>query len=175
MKNFNLIKSTLITATLVLITSFSIQAEVTEQSNNSFTVKHSFVTNKNISTARHEFGHVGRWWTSEFSQSGKGQNMFFDGKGMHERMSNGKTITHLTKIEKEGNQWVWLGALGKLRNEEINGKMKISIKESHHGSKITMEYTVKSDSLILDEAWTKYTNNMLATQMNSLKNSLNNR
>ena len=175
MNKFSLLKLTILTSTLAVITNFAVQAEVTEQSANSFTVKHSFLSNKNTSTARHEFGHVGRWWTSEFTQSGKGHNMFFDGKGMHERMPNGKTITHLSKVEKENNQWVWLGALGKLRNENVNGKMKISIKEQHHHTKVTMEYTVTSDSLVSNKNWPKYIDKMLAAQMNSLKSSLNTR
>jgi hypothetical protein len=175
MNKFNLKNKTVLASALALMTSFSIQAEVTEQSNNSFTVKHSFISNKSTSTALHEFGHVGRWWTSEFTQSGKGRNMFFNGEGMYEKLPNGKTITHLTKIEKGNKQWVWVGALGKLRDENVNAKMKISIKENHHGSKISMEYTVKTESLVGNKTWPQYTDNMLAAQMDSLKSSLNKR
>ena len=175
MKKFNLPKITLLAAILALVTSFSIQAEITEQSTNGFTVKHSFTSNKNTSTALHEFGHVGGWWTSEFTQSGKGHNMFFNGKGLYENMPNGKTVTHLTKIQKGDKQWVWLGALGKLRNEDVNGRMKITIKEHHHNTKISMEYTADSNSLVDHQTWPNYIDNMLSTQMDSLKNSLNNR
>jgi hypothetical protein len=171
MNKFSLLKITVFTSALALLASFTAQAEITEQSTNSFTVKHSFVSNKNTDTARHEFGHVGRWWTSEFTQSGKGRNMFFDGKGMHERMPNGKTLTHLTKVKKG----LWSGALGKLRNEDVKGEMKISIKEHHHHTKVTMEYTVTSASLIVNEIWPNYIDNMLAAQMNSFKNSLSKR
>lgn len=147
MKAYNLVNISALASALVLMTSFSIQAEITEQSNNSFTVKHSFFSKKNVSTARHEFRHVGRWWTSEFTQSGKGSNMFFHGKGMLENMPDGQTITHLTEIERGNNQWVMVGALGKLRDENVDAKMKVSIKNDHHGSRISMEYTVKADSL----------------------------
>lgn len=163
------------TITLALVTSFCAQAEITEQSSKSFTIKHSFISNKSVSTAKHEFGHVGRWWTSEFTQSGKGRNMFFNGQGMHENMPNGKTITHLTKIEKENKKWVWTGALGKLKNEDIDAKMKISITNNHHGSKVSMEYSVKGDLLADNKAWSTYTDNMLEAQMKSLKNSLKKR
>ena len=175
MKKNNLPRITLLASTLALVISFSIQAEITEQSTNGFTVKHSFTSNKNTSTALHEFGHVGRWWTSEFTQSGKGRNMFFNGKGLFENMPNGKTVTHLTKIQKGDKQWVWLGALGKLRNEDVIGKMKISIKEHHHNTKVSMEYTVNSDSLADHQTWPEYTDNMLGAQMDSLKDSLNKR
>jgi len=175
MNHSNLIKKTLLASSLALITSFSIQAKITEQSSDSFTVKHHFFSHKNTSTALHEFGHVGRWWTSEFTQSGDGSNMYFNGKGMHEKMSNGENITHLTRIEKGDNQWVWTGALGKLRNENVDAKMKISIKEDHHGSRVTMEYSVKGGSLADNNTWPVYIDTMLEAQMKSLKVSLNNR
>jgi len=171
MNKFSFLKITVFTSTLALLTSFSAQAEITEQSANSFTVKHSFMSKKSVSLAKHQFGHVGWWWRSAFTHSGKGRNMFFDGKGMHERMPNGKTLTHLTKIKKG----VWIGALGKLRNEDVQGKMKVSIKGHHHNTEVTMEYIVTSDSLVANEAWPKYIDKMLAAQMNSLKNSLNKR
>jgi hypothetical protein len=175
MKRFNLLKTTLLASTLAVVTSFSVQAEITKQSSRSFTVKHSFTSNKNTSTAVHEFGHVGRWWTSEFTQSGEGKNMFFNGKGLYENMPNGNTVTHLTKVKKEDNQWIWLGALGKLKNEDVNGKMTVSIKEHHHHTIISMEYSVNSDSLVEHQNWPSYIDNMLDAQMHSLKDSLNKR
>jgi len=171
----NSIKKTLFVSTVALITSFSTQAKITEQTNNSFTVKHHFSSHKNTSTALHEFGHVGRWWTSDFTQSGDGSNMYFNKKGMHERIPNGENITHLTRIEKGNNQWVWTGALGKLRNENVDAKMKISIKEDHHGSRVTMEYSVQAESIAKNKSWPTYIDTMLEAQMKSLKVSLNNR
>ncbi|SFD57428.1 hypothetical protein [Pseudoalteromonas denitrificans] len=175
MNKLNLKKHQVFACTLVFVSSFASQAEITSQSDSSFTVTHSFVSNKSISTARHEFGHVGRWWTSEFTLSGKGNNMYFNSKGMHERMPSGETITHLIKTEKADNQWTWAGTLGKLKNEKVNGEMKISIKERHHQTKITMKYTVTSDLLVSNQNWPSYIDNMLSVQMNSLKKSLNNR
>jgi len=175
MKKISLLKKVALTSTLLLVSSLPIQAEVTDMSDNSFTVKHSFISHKDTSTALHQFGHVGLWWTSEFTQSGKGQNMFFNGKGLYENMPNGEVITHLTKVEKGDNEWVWHGSLGKLKNEKVNGKMKVSIKEHHHCTRISMEYTVKGETLTEHQAWPKYIDNMLAVQMESLKDSLNKR
>jgi len=171
MNKFSLLKITVFTNTLALLTSYTTQAEVTEQSVNSFTVKHSFVSKKSVSLAKHQFGHAGWWWTSEFTQSGKGHNMFFNGKGLHEKLPSGETITHLTKVKKG----VWSGVLGKIRSEDAKGKMKVSIKEHHHSTKVTMEYTVISNSLASNKNWPSYMDKMLAAQMSSLKNSLNNR
>jgi hypothetical protein len=175
MKPSNSRRKAALASAVVLVTSFSIHAEITEQSNSSFTVKHSFISNKNVSTAIHEFGHVGRWWTSEFTQSGNGRNMFFNSFGMYENMPNGEVITHLTKVEKENNQWVWVGGLGNLGNENVDAKMKISIKDNHHGTKISMEYSVSGDSIADNKAWPAYTDTMLEAQMKSLKSSLRNR
>ena len=171
MRKFNFVKRTLIATTVALVTNFTAQAQVTEQSTNSFTVKHSFVSKKSVSLAKHQFGHAGWWWTSEFTQSGKGHNMFFNGKGLHEKLPSGETITHLTKVKKG----VWSGVLGKIRSEDAKGKMKVSIKEHHHSTKITMEYTVTSNLLASNKNWPSYMDNMLAAQMSSLKDSLNNR
>ncbi len=78
---------------------------------------------------------------------------------------------YLIKVKKG----VWNGALGKLRNKGVKGEMKVSIKAHHHGSKINLEYTVNSDSLIEHKTWSSYIDGMLAAQMSSLKNSLNER
>jgi len=169
MKKVNLLKKVFLTT--ILISSFSIQAEITKQSHDSFTIRHSFVSDSKISTVKHEFGHVGRWWTSEFTQSGKGRNMFFNGKGMHEKMPSGKTITHLIKVEKG----LWIGSLGELRNKDVDGKMKVSIKNFRQGTKIIMEYTVKSELLTEHHKWPKSLDSMLGIQMDSLEASLKQR
>jgi hypothetical protein len=171
MNKFSLLKLTVFASTIALLTSYSVRAEITKQSANSFTIKHSFISKKSVSLAKHQFGHVGWWWTSEFTHSGKGRNMFFNGKGMHERMPNGKTLTHLTKVKKGE----WNGALGKLKNADVKGEMKVSIKAHHHNTKVTMEYTVTSDQLAANKSWPKYADGMLAAQMNNLKDSLNKR
>jgi hypothetical protein len=169
MKKFNFLNKILLTT--ILASSFSLQAEVTKQSSNSFTIKHSFVSDAKKSTVKHEFGHVGRWWASEFTQSGKGQNMFFNSKGMHEKMPSGKMITHLTRVDKG----VWNGALGELRNNNVDGEMIVSIKNFRHGTKITMEYTVKSELLADHHHWPKSVDTMLSVQMDSLNSSLKKR
>jgi hypothetical protein len=175
MNSLNLCNKTLFASALAWVICFSSQAEITEQSIDRFTVKHSFTSPKSVSTARHEFAHVGRWWTSEFTQSGNGRNMFFNGLGMYENMPNGEVVTHLTKVEKENNQSVWVGGLGNLGNENVDAKMKISIEDNHHGSKISMEYSVESDLLAQNKIWPTYIDTKLGDQMKSLKISLNNR
>ena len=175
MNKFITTKKLALTFLFTFAANFTAQAEITEQSNNSFTVKHSFISSKSISTAIHQFGHVGLWWTAEFTLSGKGHNMFFNGIGLYENMPNGETITHLTKIEKGDNQWVWLGALGKLRGKNVNGKMKVCINKDHHGSKVSMEYTVKGEDLADNQAWANHIDTMLKAQMESLNRSLKKR
>ncbi len=171
MYKFNSFKKVVFMGTLALVASLPTQAEIIEQSGNSFTVKHSFVSNTDISNAAHEFGHVGRWWLSEFSSSGDGQNMFFNGEGLHENMPNGKTITHLSTVEKG----LWKGSLGQLINEKIVGQLKVSIKEHHYGIKITMEYAVKSDSIVQNQHWPNDIDSMIGAQMTSLKGALKKR
>ncbi len=175
MKKFNLLKKVALITTLALASSFSVQAEITHQTDNSFTVQHSFTSSKDYSTARHQFGHVGLWWVSEFTQSGKGHNMFFNGKGLYENMPNGKTITHLTKIKNGDNQLIWLGVLGKLRSENVEGKMTVNIKEHHHSTKVSMEYTVSGDALVDHQTWPQYIDHMLDAQMDSLQSTLSKR
>ncbi len=171
MKKLSSIKSMLLLSSFALFMSTSSQAEVSEQTKTSFTVKHSFISKKSVSLAKHQFGHAGWWWTSEFTQSGKGNNMFFNGEGLHERMPDGTTITHLSKV-KRGE---WTGALGKLRNKDVDARMKVSIKEVHGRTKVLMEYTVTSDQLSKNDTWPSYTDSMLYAQMNSLKVSLDKR
>lgn len=173
MKKYKMLTNLAIT--VLALSHLAVKAEVTAQSTDSFVVKHSFVSNKNISTVRHQFGHVGRWWTAEYSSSGKGTNMYFDRKGLFETMPNGKTITHLIKTESGNNQWTWTGALGQLKNENVDAQMKVNIKEGHHGTRVNMEYRVKSNALADHQDWPSYIDTMLDTQMNSLNSSLKKR
>lgn len=168
MKKIKLLTYSALTAVLAVAISFSTQAEVTNQSDHSFTVKHSFVSDSKLSTVRHEFGHVGRWWTSEFTLSGNGHNMFFNGKGLYESMPDGKTITYLTKIDKG----VWNGTFGDLKGKDAHGQMTVNIKNYRYGTKISLEYTVNSELLPANKHWPKNINSLLGGQMASLQTSL---
>jgi len=172
MNKFNLIKNSVVIILLAFTTSFTVRAEIIEQSKNSFTVKHSFTSNANTASVRHKFAHIGQWWLSEFTQSGKGENMFFNGDCLCEKLPNGKTITYLKKLENGDNQWTWLGAFGQLRNENINGKMTVGIKKHHYGTNVTLEYVVKNEALTKHHHLPTNIDSMLGAQLKSLKGSL---
>jgi hypothetical protein len=171
MKKLNLLTNIIFTVVIVLASSCSVNAEIIEQSNDSFTVKHSFVSDINITIVQYEFGHAERWWMPDFTQSGQGENMFFNKTGLYENMPNGKTVTHLRKVSKG----LWVGALGLLKGKNIDGEMKVSIKRYRHGTKVIVEYKVKSDVLAQQKKWATYIDSMFAAQMENLQISLNKR
>jgi len=172
MNKLSRIKNSVVITLLAFVASSTVQAEITEQSTNSFTVEHSFTSNADVASVRHRFAHIGQWWLSEYTQSGKGENMFFNGDCLCEKMPNGKTITYLKKLENGDNQWTWLGAFGELRDNNINGKMTVAIKKHHYGTKVTLEYAVRNEALTKHHHLPTNINSMLGAQLKSLKGSL---
>jgi hypothetical protein len=162
--------------TLSLLTTFTSQAQVTKQSTNSFTIEQSFTVHKSISTVHHEFSHVGRWWTSEHSLSGKGSNMNFNHDCFCEQMPNGKNTTFMTFVDRQRNKSATLkGAIGPLRGEDVEGRMTWTFNKEHHGTKVTMRYLVSGKEVAKHQSWPTELDALLQAQMKSFKSSLSKR
>ncbi len=173
----NILKSLFFLTTISLaIGAFSIHAKVSHQSDSEFTIKHSFIINKSVSTTHHEFSHIGRWWTSEYSMSGNGNNMYFAGKCFCETMPNEKAETVMTFIERKRNKSAVLsGAIGPLRGKNVKGLMSWDFEKDHHGTKVTVVYKVSGQGIAKNKAWPAELDVLLEKQMSSFKASLRKR
>jgi len=172
----NILKTIGLTSMTLFSLSFSALAEINQQSDKEFVIQHNFFTHKDVSTTHHEFSHIGRWWTSEHSLSGKGSNMYFANKCFCETMPNGKTETVMTFVDRQRNKSAVLsGELGPLRGKAVEGKMTWKFNKDHHGTRVTMEYKVSGLAVADNQTWPTELDNLLEKQMKSFKASLSKR
>lgn len=157
----------------VLMASLSANAEVTEQSENHFIVKHQLTSNKSLEHVYQQFSAVSQWWESDHTFSGKAENLYFDfakERCFCERMPDNGFVRHLEVIHVQPRKRVvFSGGLGPLQDQTVNGKMIWSFEQTDKGVKVDIEYRVYGKIVDGMGKWPGAVDFVLGTQVKRLK------
>jgi uncharacterized protein YndB with AHSA1/START domain len=132
---------------LALLQAGPLAAELTQSSEQGFTVHHT------LSTAAEPFvvyrtmtAHIDQWWNPAHSWSGEAARLYMKterGGCFCERLPDGGFAEHLRIIYlAPGREIRFSGALGPLQGMAVDGRMLWTIEAAESGSQVTFSYHV---------------------------------
>lgn len=132
---------------LLALAAPPLSAEVSNLSEQGFTVRHSIETAAEPFVAyRTMTSHIDQWWSKDHSWSGDAANLYMkvERNGCFcEKLPGGGDVEHLRLIFfSPGNELRFDGALGPLQAMAVQGRMLWKIEDHEEGSTITFTYHV---------------------------------
>ena len=160
-------------AVLLAGLAFGAQAEVAEQSDSHFVVKHSFSSPKSAEHVYKHFLQINRWWEPDHTFSGKAENLHIDLKKHRcfcETMPKGGFVRHMEIVHVQPeNRVVMTGGLGPLQDQAVNGAMIWTFEETDKGTKVNLEYRVNGFIVGGMGKWPAAVDFVLGTQIKRLE------
>jgi hypothetical protein len=150
------------------------RADVVESSAGGFTVKIAVqVSGSAMDAYRAAVDHVGAWWDSAHTWSGKSSNLSIDataGGCFCERLPGGGGVRHLTVVYVDPGKLLRMnGGLGPLQDMAVNGSLTWTFAEAAGKSTIEMTYKVGGYAPGGLAALAVPVNGVLAQQLDRLK------
>lgn len=134
-------------ALLTLLAATQAQAEVSNLSENGFTVRHSIETGvEPYAVYRTITSYINEWWSAGHSYTGDAANLYMKverGGCFCERLPEGGRAEHLRLIYfAPGRELRFDGALGPLQSMAVQGRMIWKIEPRESGSEVVFTYHV---------------------------------
>jgi hypothetical protein len=134
-------------ALLLLFAATQAQAEVSNLSDNGFTVRHSIETKVEPYTVYQTItSYINEWWSADHSYTGDAANLYMKvetGGCFCERLPEGGRAEHLRLIYfAPGRELRFDGALGPLQGMAVQGRMIWKIVPRESGSEVVFTYHV---------------------------------
>ena len=132
---------------LLLLPAGPLAAELTQSSEQGFTVNHSITTAAAPYVAwRTLTAHIDQWWNPAHSWSGEAARLYMEterGGCFCERLPDGGFVEHLRIIYlAPGKEIRFEGGLGPLQTLPVQGRMTWNIEPAESGSRIRFTYQV---------------------------------
>ena len=132
---------------LVLLPAGPLSAELTQSTEQGFTVDHSITTAAEPYVAwRTLTAHIDQWWNPAHSWSGEAANLYTDlrpGGCFCERLPDGGFVEHLRIVYlAPGKEIRFEGGLGPLQTMPVQGRMRWTIEPAEAGTRIRFTYQV---------------------------------
>lgn len=163
--------------TAVLLTGFGAQAQVNEQSEHHFVIKHQFVSQTKLEKLYHQFAHVQWWWEASHSLSGDAENLYFSfgkDKCFCEKMKGRGFVEHLKVIHYQPEKRiVFSGGLGPLQDQPVNGRLIFTFDETDKGVLVKLEYRVAGTIIGGMKTWPAAVDRVLGAQLKNLEKLVN--
>jgi len=134
-------------ATLLLVLTPVLQAEITHSGEHGFTVRHSITTEVEAFVIyRTMTSHIDQWWSGDHSWSGDAANLYMDvetGGCFCEKLPDSGRVEHLRIIYfSPGKELRFDGALGPLQAMAAQGRMVWKIELAESGNSVIFTYKV---------------------------------
>jgi hypothetical protein len=160
---------------LIFVLLATAGAEVTDSSNNGFTVKVALIIKAApVDVYKKLVREIGEWWDSAHTFSGSARNLSIDDRPMGcfcEKLTDGGGVRHMEVVmAAPGKSLVMTGGLGPMQSLATTGSMRIQLTAAEGGTKFEMVYSVLGYLPAGMQTWAKPADGMLTGQFTRLKN-----
>ncbi|MBD3668144.1 MAG: SRPBCC domain-containing protein [Kangiella sp.] len=167
----------IITLVISLLVTVPAQAEVTEVSEQHFTISIETTLKAPSDQAYQQFLQIGDWWQDSHTWFGDASTMSIEPKagGCFCERNGDKQALHMTIAHvNPGISVQMIGGLGPLQSLAVNGHMLWKFESTEDGNTtLTLTYRVTGFINQNTEDWSKAVNGVLQQQVDSLSKLLN--